>query len=279
MNTNYLYYSNHSSDATSRANSINPLPILTIILMNLVASISFYVPIIFAPFGIIFNFLIIVIFINSSLGTVETTRLYYLVIAISELGSLVFKDSWYELLGIGWVYLLAQNPLGILNSSSYSSPEWLCPLNMYIAFVFEIIGNNTFVILELERIGALYFPLKTRTLFSFRKSLFWVALLCLLSLVISITAIPVVSIKTTGGIFTSCNSLTSKTTVWNDLSTVRHTIDFIFPPLAILICSLLIIIKIFNRHDRQVFSHGSRKTFSISNKDISVFIKRCFINR
>ena len=95
-------------------------------LLTIFGYVSFYVPLIVAPIGIVLNILIIIIYSNFSLETKNTTRLYYISIAISELGTLRFEDVWFGLFGIGWDFVFNdQNPLGYLDSSSLSSPYWI----------------------------------------------------------------------------------------------------------------------------------------------------------
>ena len=69
------------------------------------AMLVFYVPLIFAPIGNVLNILIIIIYSNFSFETKNTTRLYYISIAISELGTLLFEDIWFGLFGIGWDFV------------------------------------------------------------------------------------------------------------------------------------------------------------------------------
>ena len=103
------------------------------LLLTIFGYVSFYVPLIFAPIGIVLNILIIIIYSNFSFETKNTTRLYYISIAISELGTLLFEDIWFGLFGIGWDFVFNyQNPLGYLDSSSLSSPYWICPLNVFL---------------------------------------------------------------------------------------------------------------------------------------------------
>ena len=100
-----------------------------------------------------------------------STRVYYIAIAYGEFGTMLFKDLWWLWLGIGWPGVLKLNPLGPLNPADMSSPKWLCPLVLYLWYVNETIANNVFVLLQLERVVALYFPLRARAFLTTRQAL------------------------------------------------------------------------------------------------------------
>ena len=242
-------------------------------LLTIFGYVSFYVPFIFAPIGIVLNILIIIIYSNFSLETKNTTRLYYISIAISELGTLIFEDVWFGLIGTGWDFVFhGHNPLGYFDSSSLSSPYWICPLNAFLWSFFEMIANNTFVILELERLGALYFPLKTRSVFTMKKALIAVMILTILSFLISIITIPLVRIQVVG-FLTVCTTVIP-TMPWSDFGMVRTVFLYISPPILILLCSILILIKIIQR--RISLHHGTLSQFNrsvssvLTNRDVSV---------
>ena len=242
-------------------------------LLTILGYVSFYVPLIFAPIGIVLNILIIIIYSSFSLETKNTTRLYYISIAISELGTLIFKDVWFSFLGIGLDFVFnGHNPLGDLDSSSLSSPYWICPLNAFLWYFFEIIANNTFVILELERLGALYFPLQTRSVFTMKKALIAVMILTTLSLLISLTSIPLVSVQAVG--FLGLCSSVNTTLIWGNFGMIRTVINYISPPILILFCSMLILIKIIQRrnllNNGTLSQFGQSSTVSLTSRDISV---------
>ena len=242
-------------------------------LLTIFGYASFYGPLIFAPIGIVLNIIIIIIYSNFSLETKDTTRLYYICIAASELGTLIFEDVWFGLFGIGWDFVFnGHNPLGYLDSSSLLSPYWICPLNVFLWTVFEIIANNTFVILELERIGALYFPFETRNVFTMKKALLAVMILTTLSFLISISTLPIIRVQVVG-FLTVCTTPVIPNMPWTDFGIVRTVFLYISPPILILFCSVLILIKIIEKSNslhRTLSQFNRRSSSSFTRRDISV---------
>ena len=258
---------------TDSGDSSIPVFIILFKLLTILGYVCFYIPLIFAPIGIVLNILIIIIYSRFSLDTKNTTVFYYISIASSELGTLIFKDLWFGFFGIGWDFVFnGHNPFGYLDSSSLSSPSWICPLNAFLWYFFEIIANNTFVILELERLGALYFPLQTRNIFTMKKALISVLILTILSLLISLTSIPLVAVQALGSL-ELCSSVNT-TLIWSNLGMIRTVINYISPPILILFCSLLILIKIIQRknslHNGTSSQLGRSSYLSLSSRDISV---------
>lgn len=263
-----MHFSNSSliENICSTSSGIDLLIALLYELLTILGYACFYFPIIFAPIGIILNIVIIIIFSKFSLETKDTTRIYYTFIAISELGTLIFKDIWFGIFGIGWSFIFnGQNLIGLLDSSSLSSPNWMCPMNVFLWYFFEIIANNIFVILDLERLLAVYFPFKTRAIFTQARALIAITILTLLSGLVSATSIPLVSVQEIG--FLALCSAGNTSPLWSNLGVVRIAINYISPPIFILICSILILIKIIKR--RNPLLHG-KSSSTLMSRDISV---------
>ena len=122
----------------------------TILLYRIFGYSCFYFIGVFFPFGIVFNALLLVVFSLTSQGTTHTTRVYYLVMAYGELGTVIFKDLWGFFLGTGLPSVFEVNPLGPFNPALAVWGNWLCPLMLFLWYSHEILANTTFVLFEFE---------------------------------------------------------------------------------------------------------------------------------
>ena len=137
---------------------------------------SFYYVGLFFPFGLLFNFFLLIVFGISPLGTTKTTRVYYMAMAYGELGTVLFKDAyyfwasfWLPFVTGGFNLLGPLNPLTqVINNAS------LCSLQGYLWYTHEMFANYTFLLFELERVVAVYSPLRVHRLFTLRGTLIMV---------------------------------------------------------------------------------------------------------
>ena len=144
---------------------------ISIRIFHLLSFISFYYVGVFFPFGIIFNVLLLIVFGISPLGTTKTTRVYYLAMASGEIGTVIFKEVWNFWASIGVPFVMKGfNPLGPLNGIWKESPEWMCGLQVFLWYSNEMFANYTFLLFELERVVAIYTPLRARYLFTKRRT-------------------------------------------------------------------------------------------------------------
>ena len=149
---------------------------LVVMLFRVFVFSSFYYVGLFFPFGIIFNLLLLIVFGLSPVGTTKTTRVYYLAMAYGELGTVLFKDAYYFWGSLGLPFVTGGfNPLGPINPlSPIGNFNWACGLHGFLWFTHEIFSNNIFLLFELERVVAVYAPLRVRHFFTYRKTLLMV---------------------------------------------------------------------------------------------------------
>ena len=149
---------------------------ITLVLYNAVIHMSFYYEICFFPFGLIFNLLLLLVFGISSVGTIKTTRIYYIAMAYGELGTVLFKDAWFFWADLGVPFVTGGlNPFGPVNGIGNESPKWMCGLQACLWYSHEMFANYVFVVFELERVIAIYVPLHARHLFTKKGTLFTVS--------------------------------------------------------------------------------------------------------
>ena len=149
---------------------------IVVMLFRVFVFSSFYYVGLFHPFGIIFNLFLLIVFGISPLGTTKTTRVYYLAMAYEELGTVLFKDGYYFWGSLGLPFITGGfNPLGPINPlSTIGNFNWACGLHSFLWFTHEIFSNNVFLLFELERVVAVYAPLRVRHIFTYRKTLLMV---------------------------------------------------------------------------------------------------------
>lgn len=151
---------------------------ITLLLFILMTNMSFYYEIIFFPFGLIFNMLLLLVFGMSSVGTTKTARVYYLAMAYGELGTVLFKDMWYFWADLGVPHITGGlNPLGAVNGMGNIGNlgnGWICGLHVFLWYSHEMFANYSFVLFELERVIAIYAPIHARSLLTKRGSLLMV---------------------------------------------------------------------------------------------------------
>ena len=134
------------------------------------------------PFAFTTNSILLYIFVRAPLSTRKTTRIYYVVVACGELGTILFKYLWWMFLGIGTSTVFAPlDPIDSLNPSELHTSMWLCPIVFLNWYSLEMIANNMFVIFQMERVTALYFPMHVTRLFSPKRSVLIAAGLVLIS--------------------------------------------------------------------------------------------------
>ena len=222
-----------------------------------------------------------------------STRVYYIAIAYGEFGTMLFKDLWWLWLGIGWPGVLKLNPLGPLNPANLSSPVWLCPLSIYLWYVHESIANNAFVLFQMERVVALYFPFRARVFLMTRQALKARVAVIVISLLVVVLCATIFSFSKTiplGPLSTSGSSLgiiadtdllpvigaecgaSSSVPVWSNFSIIDYLINYIFPAAMSIGCSLLIAAKIIYRRRRLPTQIAGGQTSSqISAGELSVY--------
>lgn len=109
--------------------------------------------------------LTVLVFYRSPLGTTKTTRIYYSFIAVCNFISTIFRDGLITYSYLALHFITLNTYAWDVESTLYS-----CRIMDFILFSFEIITNNTYVALALERCIVLYFPLRSSSLVGQRKA-------------------------------------------------------------------------------------------------------------
>lgn len=154
----------------------------TIIMFRIFTYAGFFLVGPLLPLAFLANLLLLYIFLRAPLSTRKTTRIYYVVVACGELGTIFFKYFWWMFLGIGIPTVFAPlDPIEPVNPSQLHTSMWICPIVFLNWYSLEMIANNMFVIFQCERVTALYFPLHVTRLFSPKRSVIIASSLVLLS--------------------------------------------------------------------------------------------------
>ena len=207
-----------------------------------------------------------------TVGATPSMRVYYAAIAWGELGTLVFKDAWWMWLAVGWPGILRLNALGPWNPADPEAPHWLCPLSLYLWYVHETLANNVFVLLQLERVVALYFPLRARAFLSTRSALkarIAVGCVAVGALLLCSTIFGFARVQPLGlvrhesllhhasGIATDLIPMlgaecvfSSGISIWSDLGIIDYVANYLLPASMSIACSALIAAKIVQRRQR-----------------------------
>src|SRR5262249_48303896 len=125
----------------------------------------------FVAFALLSNVVIFIIFIKPDYKGVikgQTTRIYYLLIAISDFIEVVSYDLLAEYLQYGVWNITGNYLIEVYTSSNFS-----CKIIIYIWFVTEGISNYALLIFSIERCNIVYFPLKVRGSSKFKKVFYW----------------------------------------------------------------------------------------------------------
>ena len=122
------------------------------ILINYI--VSFYVPFV-SVVGIMGNILILIIMGQEKIQIAKSARVYYIIISVGDLGSLIFFYCRY-FLSVGLWFLTSGN----FHITTYSIV--LCKIWMALYYFFFIVSMYTLIAFSIERNFALYFPMQHR---------------------------------------------------------------------------------------------------------------------
>ena len=216
----------------------------SVIFIKIFYHLTFYFTGIFIPPSIIFNIIILCMMIKSGKGTQETTRLYYIVMAYGELGTVIFKDTFWLWLGIGWPSVLGIDLLDKLNMHRKSTDP-ICSLVLFMWYIHEMIANNTMVLFAVERVVALYVPLHVHSLFTFNRALQIICAIIFCAVLISFTIFKFTGYQDYEGlpIGTICHFIQG-VPVWSIIGIIVFVYDLILPAVLSIICSVLIALKL-----------------------------------
>lgn len=244
---NYSYFSSNISEVVLQKMTTNAP--LTNILFKIFTNAAFFYLFPFIPLGIVFNIIILLVFGRSRLGTTETTRIYYLVMAWGELGTVLFKDLWFFYLGIGVTEVFHTNLIGALNVHVVSN-QFLCSFLWFIWYAHETAANNAFVVFEFERVFALYMPLKSRfsTWFTQRKAIAVMLVDLVLSTLVSATIFGFARFQTVSPMpYGTFCFFASNLGVWSIVPVLVFLTNYILPAFLSIVSSVLISLKLLQR--------------------------------
>lgn len=234
--------------ATALSNSTSQPPHLTHVLFRIYHFSAFYFLAPFIPLGIVCNLLIFLIFLKTPLCTTPSTRVYYMAMAFWELGTVLIKDLWFFWFGVGWPTVV-WDTLGPLNPHSENSAAFLCPVVVFIWFAHEMPANLTFVVFAIERVVALYFPLRAHYIFNQKRAIYTVASVFIFSISISAISLKITKLIPLMHLMPFDQVCSFDTTEVHEilLGAVVFFCLFIAPAILSAICSVLISIKIISR--------------------------------
>lgn len=253
--TKFLYNRFSSDDNNSLINkNLNKPYNTTQTLFRIYCYSAFYFLLPFIPFGIILNMLSLVTFSRTGKGTTSSTRVYYIVMAYTELTTVFFKDFWFFWFGVGFPSVFSIDPLSAihLNPHSKTSLDALCNIMIFLYMTHEMVANNSFVLFALERVISLYYPFFARYKFNKIRALMAIGVLAIIAIPICmITFWLHRKVELSGLVYndylcTQDNGDTS-TFMVNFPASIMIISVYIFPAVLSATCSILIIIKMISR--------------------------------
>lgn len=253
---------------------------LTIVLYRILNYACFFYIGPLIPFALVFNFLIVVIFVRSPVGTTKTTRIYYIVIAYGEFWTVFFKDLWRYFFEFGYAQVFSgANPLGNVNVSLSPSSALLCTLVNFLWFAHETLANNVLTLFEVERVVALYIPLHSRHMFTQTKALVIVAIIAFGSILVSgiCWQISKVGANDLLPLGVAC-TFASNVPVWSAIGALIFIFDYILPALASLVSSVLIVLKIVGRSRKMRHLTGQNTSVGKSNDSGAISSSELSVN-
>lgn len=137
------------------------------------------------PVAVCFDVIVIIVFSKSKMGTTKITRLYYKVISAADLIVLASKDFLYFIVGFG-IYFIGLDKLFPNGLDRWTIENHIgCSTVATCWFASEAFVNYVYVLLNVERLIALYFPFKVRQIFTKRKLSVTLLLLALFNFAIA----------------------------------------------------------------------------------------------
>lgn len=236
------YFSSNVSTINSLTSTTNAP--LTITLFKIFTNAAFFYLMPFIPLGILFNILLLCVFGRSRLDIEKSTRIYYLVMAWGELGTVIFKDLWFFNLGVGVTEVFKANPIGELNVHVVNN-EFLCPFLWFIWYTHETAANIAFVALEFELVLVLYMRHWSHYWFSERNALVLMLANIALSTLLSATIFMFAAFQEVPPMphGTFC-FFDSKLGTWSLVPVVVFLANYILPAFLSIISAVLISTKI-----------------------------------
>lgn len=174
-------------------------------------------------------------------GIAKTAKFYYMVLAVCDIGKLALSDMLTLFLDYGLQFLTR----GQFYFSAPASIPWACHIIHGLFYFFPHIINWTLLLLNLERVFIVMFPLHARTWFSIRSNLYYLLFVVILGVVMTAVGGKVAN-AVSSPILGTNQCLTDKSEpAWWISFRVVITIDlYIGPNIVSLICALIIIFKI-----------------------------------
>lgn len=221
----------------------------TKVLFAILTNGSFYYLTPFIVIGLVCNGIILFVFSLSSARqeAIKSAHVYYIVMAVGEIGTLIFKDLWFFDFGIGIPKVFHVNPIGIFNVHMYPS-DFLCPMLWLMWYAHEATSNIAFIAFDLERVVALYFPLKTLYFFNARKAIIGIVVVVVISTISSATFFEIAKFHSVPQMPTGtfC-SFASKMGAWSFVPVIAFVTSYILPSISDIICTILISSKIYQQ--------------------------------
>lgn len=230
-------------------------------ILNVVSAAEFFLtgPLIILSFPM--TVLTALVFIRSPLGTTKTTRVYYTTIAICNFMSTVFRDVT---INYPW-FVLPFLSLNLIYWDPEFISEWSCRSLDFMLFSFEMITNNVFLALTLERCLVLFWPLRTASLISKRKAMAGVLLVFVASFLICSCTLAGASnlIVNASKTYIACTVNYYSTNFVSELALCMMLLSWIVPISLTALLNAMVLLKLFrNRQGAMKFGAQQSSTKS-----------------
>ena len=247
-NRENIFSQNNTKNTSSDINE----QLISGMFVKIFCNFSFFFTGIFILPAVIFNILILHVMIVSGTGTTETTRAYYIVMAFGELGTVILKDVIRYWLGVGWPSVILINPLGSLNLHHKGiGSEIVCPIVYFFSYSHELMANFTMVLFGIERVFALYAPIRVHVIFTFNRSLCILCSLLVIVLLFCSTIFMFVRDQKYDDLPMQPQTLclfSQDEGIWSWFGKILLFCNYFCPALLSFICSALIAMKLVRRH-------------------------------
>lgn len=209
-------------------------------------------------------------------GIAKTAKLYYSILAVCDIGNLVVSDFLSLYLDYGLQFITS----GKFYLSAIGLDPWVCHIVHGFFYFFPYIINWTMLLLNLERLSIVFFPLHARKWFSIRLNMYYLIFVVILAAVMTILGGKVAN-SVSSPILGTKHCLTDKSEPgWWISFRVIITIDlYIGPNIVSLICAIILIFKIHRELEFRFSLTHQSSTRILRNADGSLSAKSTISKR
>lgn len=232
-----------NASSTTYSSSITTTDATTAIIYAIFNYATFYLCAPLWPLCFACNLITVIIFTKTSCGGTRTTRFYYLIIAVGELGTGVWKYLLYFLVGNGLIFIGLEQYIPVYRSVDYRLP---CAIHYILWYVFDDISNIPYVALGVERLIALFWPLKAKRLLKYRNSVIAMAAILILDILVNLPIIGVVNVVPSAyyvhGVYCAAGKINN---FWQAyIAPVYLLYNYVVTPMLSILVSVILVLKI-----------------------------------